>query len=114
MSAIPIITVTCHYCGGARHPREIVNIGSATLMCWHCYEKHTVQVEAFNPPNECQECHRTFEQIAAATPGGTVSMFPHWKDGQYQILCRPCSDAYVESNKQLYRDTPFGWANKLK
>ena len=114
MSAVPIILVTCHYCSNARHPREIVNIGDAALMCWHCWETHTQKIDAFNPPNECQECRRTFDEIAAATPGSKVSMFPHWKDGEYQILCRDCDEAYVQKRRDLYGDTPFGWDRKLK
>lgn len=83
-------------------------------MCWACWEKHTTQIEVFDPPHKCQVCNRTFEEIAAATIGEKVSMFPHWKDGVYQILCRPCDEIYVRSRRDLYGPTRFGWDRKLQ
>lgn len=112
-SAVPfIILVTCHYCGDQVHPKEIVNIGDDALMCWKCWEKHKVAVEAFNPPHECAECHRTFAEIAADTIGQNVRMYPHWKDGGYQILCARCDEAYVQKRKDLYGKTSFGYHDR--
>lgn len=112
-SSIPILTVRCHYCSAQVHPKEVIRIGDSALMCWACYEKHKIAVEAFHPPHECAECQRTFEQIAAATPGSHVKMYPHWKDGMYQILCAACDEIYVQKRKDLYGPTQFGWERKL-
>lgn len=115
MSAAPfILTIRCHYCSEHVHPKEVIRIGDDVIMCWSCYEKHKIQVEAFHPPHECSECRRTFEQISAATLGDKVKMYPHWKDGMYQILCEVCDAVYVQKRKDLYGPTQFGWERKLK
>lgn len=112
-AAVPLILLRCHYCSEFHHPKEFVNIGESALMCWKCREKHTQQIESFNPPHACQGCNRTFEEIAAATIGDKVKMYPVWKDGVYQVLCEPCEAAYVLQRKDLYGDTRFGWERKL-
>lgn len=109
-AAVPfVILLRCHYCPRQVHPREVVNIGDDALMCWTCWEKHKIAVESFNPPHECAECHRTFAQIAADTIGQSVRMYPHWKDGLYQILCAACDEIYVQKRKDLYGKTEFGY-----
>lgn len=113
-AAVPfVILLQCHYCPRQVHPREVVNIGDDALMCWTCWEKHKIAVESFHPPHECAECQRTFAQIAADTIGNQVRMYPHWKDGLYQILCVACDEIYVQKRKDLYRKTEFGWERKL-
>jgi hypothetical protein len=111
--AAPLILVRCHYCSTHVHPKEIVNIGESALMCWNCRELHTTQIEAFAPPPDCQGCKRTFEEIAAATEGEQVKMYPVWKDGVYQVLCESCEAEYVQKRKDLYGATRFGWERKL-
>lgn len=108
-----IILVRCHYCSTHVHPKEIVNIGESALMCRNCREAHVTQIEAFDPPHHCMRCMRTFEQLAALTVGAHVRMYPHWKDGVYQILCQWCDEKYVQQRKDLYGPTRFGWERKL-
>lgn len=84
------------------------------LQCWACREKQTVQIEAFTPPSSCQGCNRTFEEIAQATLGDHVKMYPVWKDGVYQVLCEACEAQYVQQRRDLYGDTRFGWERKLR
>lgn len=80
------------------------------VRCWKCEQKHqaALDVLAGNPPKACGKCCLTFEELAARTQGAEVSMFLHWKDGIYQVLCRACSDLYVSQRKDLYGPTPFG------
>ena len=111
--AAPLILLRCHYCSTFCHPKEFVNLGESMLMCWNCRELQTKQVEAFDPPALCQACNRSFEQIAADTIGDQVRMYPVWKDGVYQVLCAQCEARYVQSRKDLYGATRFGWQRKL-
>lgn len=113
-ASVPIIALRCHYCGAFRHPKEFVQLGESMLQCWSCWEQQKVQIEAFNPPAECQGCRRSFAEIAAATLGDQVKMYPVWKDGIYQVLCESCEAAYVQKRRDLYGDTRFGWERKLR
>lgn len=108
-----IILVRCHYCSKHVHPKEIINLGESALMCWQCREEHTTQVEAFDPPANCQGCMRTFAELAAAALGPHVKMYPVWKDGIYQVLCAWCEADYVQQRKDLYGATRFGRERKL-
>jgi hypothetical protein len=111
------IRVRCHYCSKFRSPHEIVNIGTGgAMMCWHCLEWHkeALMVLAGHPPPGCQECGVTFAELKGIDPGGNVRMYVHPKDGLYQVLCKPCSDAYLPKRVDLYGDTQYGWDKKLK
>lgn len=85
-------------------------------MCFHCWQWHQQALKMFagEPPAGCQECGVTFEALERAAPGGNVGMYIHAKDGIYQVLCRRCSDAYIQKRVDLYADTKFGWDRKLK
>ncbi len=109
-----VVKVRCHYCNRSWPPSEVITTGEATKICCYCHEKHLQAVLAFAPPHECMVCHRTFEQISAATPGNEVHMTAHWKDGIYQILCATCDADYVQKRRDQFGDTPFGWERGLK
>lgn len=111
--AAPIIGVRCHYCQLFARPGEYRLIGESVVMCWKCQERHEAKVSSFAPPAECQMCGTPTELIAARARGAKWSMFLHFKDGEYQMLCPPCSDAYIGKRKDLYGGTRFGWAMKL-
>lgn len=113
MTAAAIIGVRCFYCSRFCAPREVRTIGESVQMCWQCQEKHTVKVEGFRPPAECQMCGTSTELIAARARGARWSMFLHWKDGEYQMLCPACSDAYIGKRRDLYGGTRFAWLAKL-
>lgn len=111
--AAPIIGVQCHYCSKFCRPGEYLRIGQSVVMCWKCEENHRPKIHGFAPPKECQGCHTETAVLADRTPGGQYSMFVHWKDGEYQMLCQACSDAYIGKRKDLYGRTKFGWDIKL-
>lgn len=110
-----LIKLACNYCSEFFDPREFVRIGESVLMCWKCYEKHTKVVDSWaEPPQECGMCKTSFADLAALTPGQPVSMFPHWKDGIYQFLCRSCDEKYVLQRADLFGNTRHGYERKLK
>ena len=119
MSAVPIIGVRCHYCSRFFPPSQVINFGESMVRCFACQQKHLAALEvlAGNPPNACGECGLTFEVLAdqQSPPAETqVSMFMHWKDGMYQLLCARCDRQYVEGRKDLYGPTRFGRGRKLR
>lgn len=111
--AAPVIGVQCHYCSRFVRPCEYMLIGLSVIMCWQCEEKHRGLIAGFAPPKECQGCHTPTELLAARASGAKWSMFVHFKDGEYQMLCKECSDAYIGKRKDLYGRTQFGWDVKL-
>jgi hypothetical protein len=117
MTAAPILKTRCHYCSRFRHPREIVKIGTGgAKMCWHCWgwhQKVLLMLATGKPPEGCQECGVTFDDLQAASGSGDVRMYIHPKDGIYQVLCRICSDRYVPQRVDLYRATQFGHKRKI-
>lgn len=119
MSAIPILGVRCHYCSHFFPASLLINFGESMVRCFQCQEKHLAALEvlAGKPPQGCGECGLTFEVLAdqQSPPAETqVSMFMHWKDGMYQLLCASCDRKYVEGRKDLYGPTRFGWDRKLR
>lgn len=113
-TAAPIIGKKCHYCSRFICGGEYRIIGESVVMCWACQQRHDVKVEGLNPPAECQGCHTSTELLQARARGARWSMFLHWRDGEYQMLCAACSDAYIGKRKDLYGGTRFGWQRKLK
>lgn len=112
-TAVPIIRVQCSVCSGHVHPNEFVLIGESVIVCWKCYEKQTRQVEIFDPPKECGMCQTRFDVLAAREQSEHVSMFAHWKDGIFQMLCRDCDKKYVLQRADLYGKTRFGRERKI-
>lgn len=112
-TASVIIAERCNYCSDFYNPNELRTMGESIKICWKCAEKQTVQVEAFNPPDHCQVCHRPTAELAAEEPGDYLHMFPHWKDGVYQLLCRRCDAAYLPKRRDLVRGTRFAEEQKL-
>lgn len=112
----PIITIAirCHYCGQDRHPDDIMTIGNDIKMCLACRESHVAEIIRFHPQRECAVCHRTFDELKAMQLGDHFSVFVHWIDRSYQILCPLCDEEYVKKRADLYGDTEFGYARKLK
>jgi len=114
--AVPsVLRVKCHYCSKFWPASEVHHFGESIIMCFYCHQKHEKAVEAFHPPHACAgPCGRTFEQIAAVTPGDSVGMTAHFKDGVYQLLCAKCDAEYVLKRQDLYGDTRFGYERGVK
>lgn len=100
-------------CSKHRDPREFV-ADPVVGYCWHCLEwhQHAMEVMAGAIPKGCQECDRSFADIARVS-GDNVRMFLHPKDGVWQVLCPPCSDSYETKRRDLYGNTPHGKAKGL-
>ncbi len=116
MTAPAFLLTRCHYCSKFRSPKEILNIGTGgAVMCWRCHQWHgeALKMLAGHPPPGCQVCSVTFEQLEERARGGDCKMYLHQKDGIYQILCKPCSDAYILKRADLYRPTKFGDKQKI-
>jgi transcription elongation factor Elf1 len=113
--AVPIIGQKCHYCSKFFPFSQVIHFGESMVRCFQCQEKHLAALEvlAGNAPKACGECGLTFAVLAARQQGEQVSMFMHWKDGMYQLLCAACDRKYVEGRKDLYGPTRFGWERKL-
>lgn len=105
-----VITVRCHYCSHFRPPDEVMTIGDSIKMCFDCREKHLEEIIKFHPEKECAHCHRTFDALAAL---GMDVFTVHWMDRSYQILCRTCNAVYIPKRADLFRDTQFGWEQKI-
>ena len=115
MSNAIIIGERCFDCSRVFSPLEMIHIGESVLKCQDCYHKQRAAVESWgDPPTHCQGCNTSFADLAAAVPGKPVSMFCHWKDGIFQLLCVACDQDYVQKRKDLYAETRFGWERKLK
>jgi hypothetical protein len=111
------IGVRCHYCSKFRHPKEIVRIGTGgAKMCWYCYgwHLHALGKLAASPARACQECGVSYAELEQRDRDGNVRLYVHAKDGGYQLLCAGCSDRYIRRRPDLFRDTKFGWEQKLK
>lgn len=92
----------------------MLTIGESVKMCQQCHQRHGLKIEAFNPPDICVGCNASRAEIEARELGGKFSMFAHWRDGEYQLLCRECDAKYVQQRADLYADTRFGWERKVK
>lgn len=113
---IAIIGVRCHYCSRSVHPKEVNRFGDdgQIIQCFQCRDREAVAIEAFHPPPECGLCRRSFRELALAERTESVSMFPHWIDREYTMLCARCDRSHVMKRADLYRDTAFGWQRKLR
>ncbi len=114
--AIPVIRVRCHICSRFRRPSEILHLPGGALRCLQCQERHekALLMLAGNAPFFCQECGKSPEQLMAESGASNTQMCIQWKDGVYQVLCVPCSDAYERKRLDLYGDTVHGFLKKLK
>ena len=65
-------------------------------------------------PQACAECRRSFDELSRLAGSADVRMRLHWKDGLYQFLCPPCSDAYERKRLDQFGSTPYGERKKLK
>jgi hypothetical protein len=72
-----------------------------------------LDVLAGDMPRGCVICERTLEQIAALQPGENVRMLLHPVDGRFAPVCPPCSDLYETKRRDLYANTPYGFAKGL-
>lgn len=114
--AVPIVGVQCAVCSRFVPQRDIIRIGESVNRCQQCEELHLVALDklAANPPRECGTCKTTWEQLKERAAGDHVSMFVHWKDGCYQVLCSACDLLYVPQRRDLYGKTRHGWDRKIK
>lgn len=86
------------------------------VWCFECQDKHNKALEAYCagvPPQHCGGCGISFGDLAKREIGNKASMFLHWKDGLYQMLCRMCDAEYVQKRRDLFGPTRFGWERKL-
>ena len=110
----------CDYCSKWRLPSEMMRFGAdkCMAMCHNCYQRHEKAMQMLSGlPAEkwgCQECGVSAVAIRERSHDGNCRLYVHWKDGIYEILCRPCSDAYEKKRLDLYGNTPYGWKRKLK
>ncbi len=110
-----VVQVQCHYCSRFWPRSEVLEFGESIVMCFYCHQKHVAAVDAFKPPRHCQgPCGRTFDAIAAATPGDKVQMTVHWRDDEYQILCAMCDADYVPKRRDIFGATRFGYERGVK
>ena len=110
-----IIGLACNACSRFFSGNELIRIGESVLLCQKCYRDQRQVVESWaDPPKECALCRTSFEDLIAANPGKQVSMFPHWMDGTFGMLCKPCDERYVLKRRDLYGNTRHGWERKIK
>jgi len=82
-------------------------------ICLQCEQRHLEALTALSTgrfTGQCSECGRTAEQIHS--PTGEMAI--HFENGRYRAMCMQCDRAYVPKRADLYRDTEFGWDQKLK
>lgn len=104
-----IIRLRCFDCSKYINPSEVVRLGESVVQCWDCYDKQKKIIESWaEPPKECIVCHTSFEDLARQVPGQPVSMFPHWIDGTFGLLCATCDPIYVRKRRDQFRDTRYG------
>lgn len=105
------LTVRCQYCSKHYPACNMVSSAASTRICLNCYEGHTKAVDALAGKREpeCQCCQKSLGQLAVEQGVDSVPMTAHWKDGVYQLLCRPCSDRYEQKRRDLYGGTPYAY-----
>lgn len=109
-----IIALRCFDCGNQVSPSEVVRIGESVIQCWNCYDKQRTIINSWaEPPTECALCHTKFEDLARQVPGQPVSMFAHWIDGTFGLLCAACDPIYVKKRLDQFRGTRYGDELKL-
>lgn len=114
LTAAPGVVTTherCRRCSRFRSPREFV--AGPYGYCLHCYENHRKALAALASGcfEACQECGKTWREVAAGQSGDDIRMEMHLKDGLYQLLCKGCSAAYAAKRLDLYGRTP--WAKQI-
>ncbi len=112
--AIHVRQARCRMCQRFRAPEEFAG-GVQIGYCLHClgWHEHALDVLAGDPPKGCQGCGLNFDQLQALSPTDDVRLRLERKDGIYQLLCVPCSDAYQKKTAERFRGTPYGWLRKL-
>jgi len=121
MAVALVIAARCRFCSQACDPREFAG-NPATYPCWNCYQTHLkalalLQGSLLQGELRCKVCNVGQEELGARRAHGDIPgsrMFMHPKDGIYQELCGRCSDRYERQRLDLYGDTPYGAARKLK
>ncbi len=115
--SLPVILERCHYCSRFVSPRDILPIGTGgAKMCLRCFEWHqaALQMLAGQTAFACQECARTPEELMVSAGTCNTILRVYAKDGIYQVLCLKCGDAYERKRLDLFGDTAYGEARKLK
>jgi hypothetical protein len=115
-AAPAVFLATCRFCSRPRHPHEFIH-DTIVGMCWHCYEAHQDAMRVLlegGVPTDCAECRLPFDELSRLARSADVRMRLHWKDGLYQFLCRPCSDAYERKRLDQFGNTPYGEMRKLR
>lgn len=113
--AVPILRVQCFQCSKFCHPKEVIRTGESVIRCWDCFNKHTVSIQSFaEPPTHCALCNTPFAKLIEANPSQPVSMFMHWIDGGYGLLCKPCDKDYVLKRADLYGNTRHGYERGIR
>lgn len=116
-AAIHRLRRRCRRCSKWRAPEEFVAGGSTVGYCLHCYERHRDALNVLlhgGVPAGCAECGLTFAHLAELCAPADPRMYLHFIEGLYAFLCKPCSDAYERKRLDLYGDTPYGRAKRLK
>lgn len=109
-----IIGERCFDCSKFVSPADAMRIGESVVKCPNCFAAQRKAIDSWaDPPQECARCHRSFEDLARDVPGKPVSMFCHWMDSTFAMLCRACDEIYVRQRLDMYRATRFGWNRKL-
>lgn len=77
-------------------------------MCDNCQADHARRIEQFisSAERRCYQCGRSMREVEG-DEAGNITMFVHFKDGVYQLLCPQCSVSYTAKRKDLYGDTPW-------
>jgi len=121
LAPVLVMAERCHGpCGRQRPPAELVSLGTGgAKICWDCWAWHekALQMLAGAMPPGCQNCLKSMETLRreanAVFPDGEPRMYVHPLEGIYAVLCWVCSDQVVRATN-LYRDTQYGWDQKLK
>ncbi len=110
-----VLQVKCQYCSRFWPSSEVLTFGDSVVICFYCNDKMRAAWETLEIPQMCQgPCGRSFQAIAAATPGERVGFTLHWRDEIYEVLCAQCDADYVMKRQDLYGDTPFGYERGVK
>lgn len=115
MAPVFIETVLCHWCQKHK-PRFLAHrLASNQVICQYCLDWHFHALDFLGgaPPQGCQQCLKTWQQLSDETPGTQVRLYVVPKDNILQLLCAACVRPYLPKQSQLYKGTRFG-AEALK
>ena len=125
-NVLPLVALKCKRCGQPISPTEARQLGRylgsdySGRYCVQCrvlFSHDLVELEehinAEDQGQRCDECHDSLDTIAARQ-NGKRQMYLNIKDNTLQFLCFRCNDQYAIKANNLYRDTLWGWRNKLK